>query len=132
MSVPIISHRGLCRTGPWARRRGENTLTAFAAGLEVLSVLGFPPAIEFDVRRSADGQLVVIHDSTLRRTAAVRARVGRLSAAELREFAVPRVEEVFEHFPAAEFHLEIKERGISRPVRDLIAAHGVADQVIIS
>jgi glycerophosphoryl diester phosphodiesterase len=132
MRVPIISHRGLCRTGPWARRRGENTLASFAAGLEALDVLGFPPAIEFDVRRSADGALVVVHDATLRRTASVRGRVRRHSAAELRRLGVPRVEEVFERFSTAEFHLEIKERGIARQVRNLIARHGIADRVVVS
>jgi glycerophosphoryl diester phosphodiesterase len=130
--LPIISHRGLCRAGPWARRRGENTLASFAAGLEALETLGFPPAIEFDVRRSADGALVVIHDATLRRTAAVRGRVRRHTAAELRDFAVPRLEEVFERFPGAEFHLELKERGIARQVRDLISRQGVGGRVIVS
>src|SRR3954470_13489632 len=113
MQIPIISHRGLCRTGPRARRAGENTVPAFAAGLEALEALGFPPSLEFDVRLSADGALVVIHDATLRRTAGVRGRVRRRTALELRAFGIPLVEEVFEHFPASEFHLELKVRGIS-------------------
>src|SRR5216110_1031137 len=121
MQIPIISHRGLCRTGPRTRRAGENTLNAFAAGLQALEALGFPPSLEFDVRRSADGALVVIHDATLRRTADVRGRVRRCTALALRELGIPRVEEVFEHFPVAEFHMELKERGISGPARDLLA-----------
>jgi glycerophosphoryl diester phosphodiesterase len=132
MQIPIISHRGLCRTGPRARRAGENTLPAFAAGLEALEALGFPPSIEFDVRRSADGDLVVIHDATLRRTAGVRDRVRGRTALDLRAFGIPRVEEVFERFPAAEFHLELKERGISERARELVARCGVRDRVIVS
>src|SRR4051794_2906690 len=132
MQIPIISHRGLCRTGPRARRAGENTFAAFAAGLEALEALGFPPSLEFDVRRSADGALVVIHDATLRRTAGVRGRVRRRSALELRELGIPRVEEVFERFPTAEFHMELKERGISGQALDRVVRYGVADRVIVS
>jgi glycerophosphoryl diester phosphodiesterase len=132
MQVPIISHRGLCRTRPRGRRTGENTLAAFAAGLDALEALGFPASLEFDVRRSADGALVVIHDATLRRTAGVRGRVRRRSALELRDLAIPRVEEVFERFPAAEFHLEIKEREISGQVRDLIVRYRLQERVIVS
>src|SRR5436305_7972442 len=120
MRIPIISHRGLCRTGARARRTGENTLSSFAEGLKALKSLGFPPSLEFDVRRSADGALVVIHDATLRRTAGVRGRVRRRTALELREFGIPRVEEVFERFAAAELHMELKERGISGQAGDLV------------
>ncbi len=132
MQTRIISHRGLCRTGPHARRTGENTLQAFAAGLEALEALGFPPSLEFDVRRSAEGALVVIHDATLRRIAGIRGRVGRRTATELRGFGIPRVEEVFERFPSAEFHVEIKERGISHHVGEVIARYGVRERVIVS
>src|SRR5436305_2186624 len=132
MRIPIISHRGLCRTGARARRTGENTLSSFAEGLKALKSLGFPPSLEFDVRRSADGVLVVIHDATLRRTAGVRGRVRRLTAFELGAFEIPRLEDVFERFPDAEFHVEVKERGISEVVGEVIARHGLANRVIVS
>ncbi len=132
MRVPIISHRGLCRAAPRARRVGENTIPAFAAGLEALDALGFPPAIEFDVRRSADGALVVIHDATLRRTTAFPGAVRRRTAADLHEFGIPRVEELLERFPQAELHLEIKERGIAAQVRNLLRTHDAADRVVVS
>src|SRR3954452_23811899 len=132
MRMPIISHRGLCRTGPRARRAGENTLPAFAAGLGAIEALGFPPSLEFDVRLSADGALVVIHDATLRRTAGVRGRVRRRTALELRAFGIPLVEDVLERFPAAEIHLELKERGIAERARDLVARYDARDRVIVS
>jgi glycerophosphoryl diester phosphodiesterase len=132
MRVPIISHRGLCRFGARTRRTGENTLASFAAGLEALETLGFPPALEFDVRRSSDGALVVIHDATLRRTAGVRGRVRRRTALELGALGIPRVEDVFDRFANAEFHLELKERGITNQVRDVIARQGVGNRVIVS
>jgi glycerophosphoryl diester phosphodiesterase len=132
MRLAIISHRGLCRAAPRARRTGENTLDAFQAGIDALDAMGFPPAIEFDVRRSADGALVVCHDATLYRSTGARGRVESHTAAELRAFGVARVEELFERFPGAEFHLEIKQRGIAQGAGELIAAYGVADRVIVS
>src|SRR4051794_6198505 len=110
MRVPIISHRGLCRTRARARRSGENTLAAFEDGLEALRALGFPPSLELDVRESADGALVVIHDATLRRTAGVRGRVRLHTAADLGALGIPRLEEIVERFPHAELHVEIKSR----------------------
>src|SRR3954453_22313515 len=98
MLVPIICHRGLCRSGPREPRTGENTLASFAAGLEALETLGFPPALEFDVRRSSDGALVVIHDATLRRTTGIHGRVRRRTAVELGVLGIPRVEDVFDRF----------------------------------
>jgi glycerophosphoryl diester phosphodiesterase len=111
----IISHRGLCRTRPRARRSGENTMPAFAAGIAALRTLGFPPSIEFDVRRARDGRLVVIHD-----------RVRRL-----RE-DVPELNDVLDGFPDTELHLEVKEPGIVRDVKRLLLARGIGDRVIVS
>ena len=132
MRVPIISHRGLCRASSRTRRTGENTVSSFAAGLEALDFLGFPPSLEFDVRRSADGVLMVIHDATLRRAAGVRGRVRRFSAAELRTFGIPRVDEVFERFSTAELHLEMKDRGIGEQVLEVVGRHGLGERVVVS
>lgn len=130
MALRIISHRGLCRATPRGRRRAENTLEAFEAGIEALDTLGFPPAIEFDVRRAAGGALVVIHDATLRRTLGARGRVSAHSAAELHRFGVPRLEEVIERFARAELHIELKERGMAVAVA--AAVGGAADRVVAS
>jgi glycerophosphoryl diester phosphodiesterase len=111
----IISHRGLCRTRPRARRVGENTIPAFAAGIAALELLGFPPAIEFDVRRARDGRLVVIHD-----------RTRRLA------LDVPALTDVLDAFPDAELHLEVKEPGIVREVKRLLLDRGIEDRVIVS
>jgi len=54
--VEIAAHRGGYAVGP------ENTCAAFRA------CEGFADRIEFDVRTSADGELVVIHDETVNRT----------------------------------------------------------------
>ena len=49
----VVGHRG------WPRRFPDNTLTGFLAASAVAD------AIELDVRRSADGKLVLSHDPTL-------------------------------------------------------------------
>ena len=128
----IISHRGVCRRTARARRRGENTLAVFEAGVEALREMGFAPSIEFDVRRAADGQLVVIHDATLRRTAGVRGRVNRWTSRELRELGVPLLTEVLDYFPGAEFHVEVKEAGLVRDVKNIVLGRGLQERAIVS
>jgi len=53
----LVAHRGGCADAP------ENTAAAFRRAFD----LGFR-AVELDVRRTADNEVVVIHDATLRRT----------------------------------------------------------------
>jgi glycerophosphoryl diester phosphodiesterase len=132
MAVPIISHRGLCRATPRARRSGENLPIAFEAGLDVLARLQFPPAIEFDVRRAADGELVVIHDATLRRVFGVRGRVSRCDFDALSSLGVPRLVDLLQRFPTAECHVEIKERGIAHQVLAAIDATGAVPRTVVS
>jgi len=132
MEPEIISHRGLCRATARSRRRGENTPAAFEAGIAALRELGFAPSIEFDVRRAADGRLVVVHDPTLWRTAGVRGRVGRRTSAQLAELGVPLLTEVLDQFPGAEFHVELKEPGLARDVKNLILGRGLERRAIVS
>jgi glycerophosphoryl diester phosphodiesterase len=128
----VISHRGLCRATARSRRRNENTLEAFAAGIAAVEKLGFPPAIEFDVRRAADGRLVVIHDATLRRTAGVRGRVSRRTGAELAEFGIPLLTDVMDSFPRAELHIELKEPGLARDVKNAILGRRLQKRAVVS
>ena len=69
----IVAHRGASVDAP------ENTLAAFRRAF----ALG-AEAIELDVRLSKDGQVVVIHDDTTRRTAGVDRAVADQTLAELR------------------------------------------------
>src|SRR5438270_2134907 len=68
----IVAHRGLLRHAP------ENTMANFRACLELR--LGF----EFDVQRTKDGHLVVIHDAAVDRTTGGTGRVAELTLAEVR------------------------------------------------
>ena len=68
----IIAHRGGCALFP------ENTCVAFRA------CEGFADRIEFDVRVSADGEHVVIHDETVDRTTDGSGAVADLTLAQLK------------------------------------------------
>jgi len=94
----IFAHRGASAHAP------ENTLAAFELALAQKA-----DAIELDVKLSADGQVVVIHDPTVDRTTGSHGRVKDLSLAQLRSLdagsffsekykgeKIPTLEEVFE------------------------------------
>jgi glycerophosphoryl diester phosphodiesterase len=72
----IIAHRGD------SSHRPENTLAAFAAGLETGAAI-----VEFDVHLTRDGEVVVIHDETIDRTTDGRGEVKRMTLAEIRRFS---------------------------------------------
>jgi glycerophosphoryl diester phosphodiesterase len=68
----ILAHRGASADAP------ENTLAAFELALEQGA-----DGIECDVRASADGVPVVIHDARLNRTSSGTGRVDAMTASEL-------------------------------------------------
>ena len=84
-----IGHRGAAGYAP------ENTLAAVQKGIDL--EVDF---VEIDVRRTADGVLVALHDATINRTTSGKGRVEALSLRELRAFdagngeRIPTVEEV--------------------------------------
>jgi glycerophosphoryl diester phosphodiesterase len=72
---PVIGHRGAAASAP------ENTL----AGLRRARALGCR-WVEFDVRLTADRELVLCHDSRLDRTSDGRGRIARLTLAAIRQY----------------------------------------------
>src|SRR3972149_5781647 len=70
----VVAHRGA------PRRALENSLEAFS-----LSLADRADMIEFDVRLSADGEPVVIHDARTGRTARENLAVARWDAARLKK-----------------------------------------------
>ena len=110
----VAAHRGFSEKYP------ENTMEAFRAALE----LGVDE-IETDVRTSADGELVLIHDDTVSRTTDGTGKVCEMTLAELRaldagskksaEFAgakIPTLRELFElvkDHPTLTLDIELKE-----------------------
>lgn len=87
-----FAHRGLHGDGA-----AENSLSAFRRAVEE----GF--GIELDVRLTKDGEMVVFHDSTLKRMCGEDKKVVELTLAQLREYrlgdtedTLPTLREVFE------------------------------------
>lgn len=113
----VIAHRG--GRGLWP----ENTLFAF----EQAKALGVD-VIEMDLRVTADGAIVAIHDGTVDRTTNGSGRVGNMTLAELRKLdagyrfanasgefpyrgrgiTVPALEEVLSRLETARLNMEMK------------------------
>lgn len=121
----------LAHRGDW-RRAPENSLAAILAALEVPGIDG----VEFDVRASADGVPVLLHDETLARVQGRPERVGDLTAAQLGEAGVPTLAEVLAAVPASMFlDVEVKDDpGVDGVVSVLEAARGpeLANAVVSS
>ncbi|MCC7492868.1 MAG: hypothetical protein IT204_10990 [Fimbriimonadaceae bacterium] len=79
MAFQVCAHRGASGTHP------ENTLLAFQAALE----LGVQ-RIEFDLRRTVDGELVILHDSSVDRTTDGSGTIWELTAAAVRSLDAGR------------------------------------------
>jgi glycerophosphoryl diester phosphodiesterase len=82
-SVLIAAHRGLSESVP------ENTLEAFRR-----SIARGVPIIELDLRVTADGELVVLHDRTLDRTTDCTGKVSAMALARVEACGVPTFAEV--------------------------------------
>ena len=79
-----LAHRGDWRAAP------ENTLAAFTAALAIPACDG----LELDVRRSADGALVVYHDETLQRVHGRPDRVDALTVDALDALGIPTLADI--------------------------------------
>ncbi|MFN2493332.1 MAG: glycerophosphodiester phosphodiesterase [Pyrinomonadaceae bacterium] len=148
-SIPlIIGHRGSSAVAP------ENTLAAFSC-----SVRDGADGIEFDVQLARDQIPVVIHDSTLRRTAAIDRLVSELTASELQAIDVgkwfdykrrnigpsyagerlPTLAQVFELFRSHSglLYLEMKcegpeQKALAAATVRLIEEFQMTDRVVVS
>jgi glycerophosphoryl diester phosphodiesterase len=74
MRPQVVAHRGA------SHDNAEHTLGAYVAALD-----GGADGLECDVRLTADGHLVCVHDRDLRRTASTRGLVSTMELAELDE-----------------------------------------------
>jgi len=140
----IIAHRG------GSRLRPENTLAAFehavALGTDVL---------EMDVRATADGEIVVLHDATLERTTDGNGPVAAITLAELKKLDagyrwsadggrttpfrgkgvhVPALAEVFARLPEARMNIEIKpaEAAFAASLCASIRRAGATQRVLVA
>lgn len=105
----ILGHRG-CPT----RQCSENTLDSFKCALEQGA-----DGIEFDLRLSKDGEIVVFHDANLHRVAGSAHKVEELTAAKLAEYElryggrIPTLNEVTaDIYAPIIFDMEVKHRNV--------------------
>ena len=99
-----LAHRGDWRVAP------ENSIAAFEAALANPHCDG----LEFDVRSSADGVPVVVHDPTLARVQGRDDAVDALTATELWAAGIPTLAEVLAIAPPPAF-LDIEFKSLPAP-----------------
>ncbi len=135
----VVGHRGAAGHAP------ENTMASFEAALRLGA-----DAVELDVRPSADGELVVIHDAAVDRTTDGRGAVAAMTLEQLRsldagarhggQFRGERIPTLREALAWArgrtELVIEIKgdphpQHGVEEQVVGLVAEHGMIDRVMV-
>jgi len=78
----VVAHRGASIEQP------ENTIEAFEAAIDAGA-----DSVEFDVRMTADGHAVVMHDPDVSRTTDGTGLVSEMTLEEIRALGVPTVED---------------------------------------
>ncbi|WP_044875083.1 glycerophosphodiester phosphodiesterase [Pseudomonas sp. LFM046] len=136
----IYGHRGAKGECP------ENTLASFRQCLS-----HDVKRCELDLHLSRDGELMVIHDSTLKRTTGRRGKVAEHDAEELVSYdarlggpgwhqpcPIPRLATLFEHCNFEHWQLEVKSASRVRAARtvlaiqELVERHGLVDKVTVT
>ena len=141
LTIPIvIAHRGDAAFAP------ENTLPAFQQAADKGA-----EGIEFDVKLSADGEVIVIHNQTVDLTTNGSGNVAKMPLADLRRLdagvlfpgkfpavTIPTLDEVFETFGRRLF-MNIELKNYNTPADDLVARvaelvrrHGLQYRVFFS
>jgi glycerophosphoryl diester phosphodiesterase len=115
----IVGHRGARGLAP------ENTLASFRAGIKAGA-----DWIEFDVRATNDGRVVVIHDATTLRISSSLKRIKSTDYKTLRQvkifddFTIPTLAEAMNAIEGlAKVNIEIKSTGCAQAVVNAIVQH---------
>jgi glycerophosphoryl diester phosphodiesterase len=123
-----VGHRGARAYEP------ENTLRSFKKALE----MGVD-AVEFDVRKTRDNHLVVIHDADVKRTTNGKGLVADLTLKEIKELStekgekIPTLEEALEFLDGkVKILIELKEQGVEEKTLAAIHDRHVEKNVILT
>ncbi len=139
--MDIIAHRGYSGAYP------ENTMLSFRKAVEHGAA-----AIELDIHLSKDGEVMIIHDESLMRTAGVdgfvfdytRSELEKISAGKTKNDAfgftpVPSLEEYLEMIKGTRLYTNIELKtvpvcypGIEEKAIDLVRKAGVEDRIVFS
>ena len=122
-----IGHRGARAYEP------ENTLSSFQRAIE----LGVD-AVELDVRKTRDNELVVIHNADVNKTTDGIGSVNELTLEEIKKFVtekgekIPTLAEVLDSVgKRVKVLVELKEPGIEEQVLGLVREKGLTGNVIL-
>jgi glycerophosphoryl diester phosphodiesterase len=122
-----IGHRGAKAYAP------ENTLTSFKKALEI-----GVDAVELDVRKTKDGQVVVIHDADVKRTTNREGLVSELTLEEIKGLdagsgeKIPTLEDTLDFLDKkVKVFVELKEAGIEKQVLSIVQKKGLEKNVVI-
>jgi glycerophosphoryl diester phosphodiesterase len=137
--VQVTAHRGHARAAP------ENTLASMRKAIESRA-----DYVEMDVQLTADGEVVLLHDSDLVRVAGVSRRLDELSYREVRQLdvgswfdptfsgeRVPTLAEVIDLCRGkVRLNIEMKffgpDRRLSRKVADIVREQGVEPDCLVT
>jgi glycerophosphoryl diester phosphodiesterase len=125
--MKIIGHRGTRGT------ELENSLASIRAALQLDL-----DAVEFDIHRTSDGVLMVIHDPTTARVADEKVRIcdvtyAKLSKIQLRDGQhIPTLREVLDMAGSHPLYIDIKDSGCAEPLVQLLAEYPKADITFVS
>ena len=129
----IYSHRGESRYAP------ENTMSAF-----FLAYLLNSDGIECDIRRTKDGNLVIIHDKTINRTSNGNGKVSDYTLNQLLEYnfgdkkynneKIVTLEQFLNFFSDKNIniYLEVKESGYENEIWNVISKYNLTNVTLIS
>jgi glycerophosphoryl diester phosphodiesterase len=122
-----VGHRGARAYAP------ENTLASFKKAIE----LGVD-AVELDVRKTKDNQIVVIHDADVKRTTDGEGLVAELTLGQIKSFSAEGGEKIPTLGEALDFLgkkvkvlIELKELGVEEQVLTTIKERGLEHNVVI-
>ncbi len=114
MAPITFAHRGARAALP------ENTIPAFRRALEEGA-----GGLESDAWITGDGEVVLVHDATVRRGPVGRLRVDQEPAARLARYGVPRLVELYAELGAGyELSIDLKSPGAGAAVVAVARAHG--------
>jgi glycerophosphoryl diester phosphodiesterase len=122
-----IGHRGAKAYAP------ENTLASFKKAIEI-----GVDAVELDIRKTKDNQLVVIHDADVKRTTNGEGLVTELTLREIRSLSaegekIPTLEEALDFLDKkVTVFVELKEAGVEEQVLNVVHEKGLEKNVIIT
>ena len=122
-----VGHRGARAYEP------ENTLRSFAKAME----LGVD-AVELDIRKTKDNEIVVIHDADVKKTTNGSGLVSDLTLQQIKSFSteknekIPTLDEALACIDKkAKVFIELKETGFEERVLSMIKKNGQTKNVII-